>query len=237
LDYSTYIGGGSNDEARNGYLGQDKTLYLAGQSSGPGWPTKNAYQSSFGGGNLDNIIAVFSLPKSPGPNSTYLQQGWNLISVPLIQEDQGLTKVLESIDGYYDAVQWFDNTAKEDPWKHYKVGKSFGNDLFELNETMGFWIHITQPGDTLFIFNGTQPSVNQNISLNPGWNLVGYPSFTNRDRTDALNNLTFGIHVDAIWSYNATTQRWNDMTGSDYFEVGRGYYIHSLDEFRWEVPF
>jgi outer membrane protein assembly factor BamB len=168
--------------------------------------------------------------------STVLKQGWNLISIPLIQVDQSITKVLESIDGYYDAVQWYDCTEKGDPWKHFKVGKSFGDDLFELNESKGFWVHITQPGDTLFIYNGTQPSANQTISLNPGWNLVGYPSFTNRIRSDALNNLDFGTHVDSIWSYNATTQKWNDMTGSDYFEVGRGYYIHSFDYEIWEVP-
>jgi outer membrane protein assembly factor BamB len=168
--------------------------------------------------------------------STVLKQGWNLISIPLLQGDQDLTKVLESIDGYYDAVQWYDSTEKGDPWKHNKIGKSFGNDLFELNETKGFWVHITQPGDTVFLFNGTIPTENQTITLNPGWNLVGYPSLINRDRTDALNNLTFGTQVDSVWSYNSTTQKWNEMTGSDYFEVGRGYYIHSLDFEIWEVP-
>ncbi len=168
--------------------------------------------------------------------STVLRQGWNLISLPLIQGDQDLTKVLESIDGEYDAVQWFDGTDNMDPWKHNKIGKPYGNDLFELNEKKGFWVHVTKPGDTIFLFNGTIPTVNQTISLNPGWNLVGYPSLINQDRTNALNNLTFGNHVDSIWSYNATTQKWKEMTGSDYFEVGRGYYIHSLDEYRWEVP-
>jgi outer membrane protein assembly factor BamB len=168
--------------------------------------------------------------------STILKQGWNLISIPLLQVDQSLTEVLESIDGYYDAVQWYDITDIRDPWKHYKVGKSFGNDLFELNETKGFWVHITQPGDTIFLFNGTMPTENQTISLNPGWNMVGYPSLSTYDRTVGLNNLTFNTQVDSIWSYNSTTQKWNEMGGSDYFEVGRGYYMHSLDYEIWEVP-
>ena len=236
LDYSTYIGGGSNDEARNGYLGQDGTLYLAGQSSGSGWPTKNAYQSSFGGGTHDNIIAVFSPPGSPGPNSLYLHQGWNLISVPLIQGDQELTKVLESIDGYYDAVQWYDCTEKGDPWKHNKVGKSFGNDLFELNETKGFWIHITPPGDTIFLYNGTQPMMNQTITLHPGWNMMGYPSLTSYNRTQGLNNLTFGTEIDKIQWYDAATETWHDMAENDYFEPERGYWVHALEKCEWEVP-
>jgi outer membrane protein assembly factor BamB len=168
--------------------------------------------------------------------STVLNQGWNLISVPLIQTEQSLINVLESIDGYYDAVQWYDGTDNRDQWKHNKIGKSFGNDLFELNEKKGFWVHITQPGDTIFLFNGTIPTENQTISLNPGWNMVGYPSLSSYDRTVGLNNLTFDTHVDSIWTYNSTTQKWNEMGGSDYFEVGRGYYMHSLDYEIWEVP-
>jgi parallel beta-helix repeat protein len=85
----------------------------------------------------------------PLENYTILNQGWNLISLPLIQQDQDLQKVLEMIDGYYGAVQWYDPTDPSDPCKHHKVGKPFGNDLFHLNETMGFWIHITNPRDMI----------------------------------------------------------------------------------------
>ncbi|UCE37277.1 MAG: hypothetical protein JSW00_17670 [Thermoplasmata archaeon] len=169
-------------------------------------------------------------------NYTTLKQGWNLISLPLIQENQSLIKVLEMIDGYYDAVQWYDITDTTDTWKHYKVGKPYGNDLFELNESMGFWIHITQPGDTIFLYNGTKPTSNQSIPLHPGWNMVGYPSPKSYNRTEGMNNLTFGDHVDAIWSYNASAQRWEEMGESDYFQIGRGYYIHAKSECEWEVP-
>jgi parallel beta-helix repeat protein len=172
----------------------------------------------------------------PLDNYTILKQGWNLISIPLIQEEQNLTKVLGSIDSWYDAVQWYDSIDKNDHWKHNKVGKPFGNDLNKLNESMGFWIHITQPGDTIFIYNGTQPTVNQTINLTSGWNLVGYPSLSNKNRTDALNNIDFGSDVDAIWVHNATTQTWKEITVSDNFEVGRGYWIHSKVTKTWIVP-
>ncbi len=139
-------------------------------------------------------------------NFIILKQGWNLISIPFIQSDTNLGKVLFSIDGLYDAVQWYNITDTIDSWNHFKVGKPLGNDLFELDETLGFWIQITPPGDTIFPYNGTQPIVNQTISLYPGWNLVGYPSNTSYNRTDGLNNITFGTHVDSIWTYNAATQ-------------------------------
>jgi parallel beta-helix repeat protein len=133
----------------------------------------------------------------------FLNEGWNLISIPLIQEDQTIFKVLEIIDGRYDAVQWYNPTDISDSWKHHKVGKPFGNDLFYLNETMGFWIHITNPGDTILVYDGTQPTQNQTIQLHKGWNMVGYPSLMGYNRTAGLNNLEFGVDVDAIQWFDA----------------------------------
>ena len=105
-----------------------------------------------------------------------------------------------------------------------------------LNESMGFWIHITNSGDTIFEYNGTEPSVDQSISLLPGWNLVGYPSITSHNRTAGLNNLIFGAQVDAIWSYDSANQKWDVMGGSDSFELGKGYWIHSKVSGNWVVP-
>jgi parallel beta-helix repeat protein len=184
--------------------------------------------------SLDNYPLM--KPHKPLENYTVLKQGWNLISIPLIQEEQNLTRVLGSIDGWYDATQWYNITDTNDHWKHYKVNKPFGNDLYELNETMGFWIHITQPDGTIFIYNGTQPIVNLTIVLSPGWNIVGYPSMSAQNRTNALNNIDFGTDVDAIWTYNATMQKWKEITASDNFEVGRGYWIHSKVTKTWIVP-
>jgi parallel beta-helix repeat protein len=176
-------------------------------------------------------------PYAPIPdNSIVLLEGWNLISIPLIQQNHNLKKVLETLDGYYDAVQWFDITDMTDTWKHNKIGKPFGNDLSHLNETMGFWIHITNPGDTTFLYNGTQPTLNQTITLHPGWNMVGYPSLYNRTRDNALNNIIFDQDVDAIWTFNAATQSWQEIAPSDFFELGQGYWIHSKVTKVWDVP-
>jgi hypothetical protein len=101
---------------------------------------------------------------------------------------------------------------------------------------MGFWIHITQPGDTIFIYNGTQPTVNKTITLHPGWSMVGYPSITSYNRTKALNNLSFNTHVDAILTFNASTHKWKELGPTDYFELGKGYWIHAKTKCEWKVP-
>jgi hypothetical protein len=175
-------------------------------------------------------------PYKPFENYTILKQGWNLVSIPLIQEEQNLTRVLGSINGWYDAVQWYDITEPIDSWKHKKIGKPTGNDLTDLNETMSFWIHITQPGDTIFLYNGTRPISNKTIPLYEGWNMVGYPSLTNLNRTEGLNNLTIGLEVDLIQWYDAKTLTWHDLEENDFFVPGRGYWIHAKTECEWEVP-
>ncbi len=166
-----------------------------------------------------------------------LEEGWNLISISLIQSDISLSSVLESIKGEYDALQWYDSSDSSDPWKHHQISKpSILNDLKEINHTMGFWIHITKPGGVTFSYEGFEPLRNQKVTLHKGWNLVGYPSFSNRKRTIALNNIIFGSDIDSILTYNAVTQKWEQVRPASYFEVGRGYWIHAITDCVWEVP-
>jgi len=170
-------------------------------------------------------------------NRTFLYEGWNLISIPFIQTDTNLGIVLNSIKGSYDAVQWYNVSDNSDPWKHSSIKKpSHLNDLKDINHSMGFWIHITKSSGVLFEYPGTQPIENQTVTLYQGWNLVGYPSLLNRNRTAALNNLTFNTQVNAIWTFNTPTQKWKELGQPDYFEVGKGYWIHATTDCEWVVP-
>jgi hypothetical protein len=167
----------------------------------------------------------------------YLYEGWNLISVPLIQSEMNLVRVLAPITGSYDAVQWYNTTDIQDHWKHNHTQKPlFLNDLNDIDHRMGIWIHITEPGGVLFQYSGTQPSVNQTIQLFPGWNIVGFPSLTSYNRTVGLNNLTFDTHVDCIQWYDAGTKTWYFMDQDNFFVPGRGYWVHSKVDVEWEVP-
>jgi parallel beta-helix repeat protein len=222
-----------------------------------GYPTGGNYWSDYGGvdknhGPNQNMPGSDGIGDSPykinpsswdyyplwEPYEYYLiwKQGWNLVSIPVIQSDENLSEVLEPIDGNYDAVQWYDITDTDDHWKHYKMGKPFGNDLNHLNETMGFWIYITEPGDTYFYYNVMEPVITQEIALHPGWNLVGYPSLSNKPRDTALNNIIFGTDVDAVQTFDAATGFWEVLEPSDEFELGRGYWVHSKVEKVWIVP-
>jgi parallel beta-helix repeat protein len=60
------------------------------------------------GDSQDNYPLIFPSTFGVLENYTILKEGWNLISIPLIQVEQNLTRVLGSIDESYDAVQWYD---------------------------------------------------------------------------------------------------------------------------------
>ncbi len=193
-----------------------------------GGPGKNPYVID--SDSQDNYPLMFS-------KYMYLYEGWNLISLPLIQSDTRLNSVLSSIDGSYDAVRWYDASNTLDPWKQNHTAKPQSlNDLDTLDYTMGFWIHIIEPGWVIFEYSGALPTTSQGIQLHPGWNLVGYPSQTSYNRTDGLNNTEFGTHINVIYWYDASTRTWHNMGNKDRFERGRGYWVHAREEIVWQVP-
>jgi parallel beta-helix repeat protein len=173
----------------------------------------------------------------PSDDFAFLKPGWNLISCPKIQSSNEIEEVLSQLNGSYSAVQWYNSSDEEDPWKHYTIFKPPKlNDLDSIDHKMGFWIFITNPKGALFDFKGTPPSSNQNIPLKKGWNMVGYPSLSKKYRTQALNNLDFGTHVDAVWAHNAGEQKWEEIGDLNYFILGKGYWIHAIQDCVWEVP-
>ncbi|UCG68393.1 MAG: hypothetical protein JSV09_11335 [Thermoplasmata archaeon] len=167
----------------------------------------------------------------------FLYSGWNLISIPYIQPDTDLSTVLSSISGSYDAIQRYNASDTNGPWKHNCSSKpSHLNDLGSIHHTSGFWIHITELEGIPFQYYGLQPTQNQTINLDLGWNMVGYPSLTSYNRTEGLYNLTFDQEIDLIQWYDAQTKTWHDLNENDYFVPGRGYWIHAKVECEWEVP-
>jgi hypothetical protein len=185
--------------------------------------------------NNHSIVRIKVTP--PDWNIIPLEPGWNLISLPLLQDDTTLEVVLEPIEGEYDAIQWYNRSDSSDPWKHHPISKPANLwDLHWIDHEMGFWIHITNPSGTTLNTTGWELSSPESVDLHTGWNMVGYPSQNSYDRMTGLNNLAFGVDVDAIQWYDATTNTWYDMGPADNFVPGRGYWIHSKVDTVWDVP-
>jgi hypothetical protein len=157
-----------------------------------------------------------------------LEKGWNLISLPLVQKDTNISEVLISIDGDYDIVQWYD--AEQGIWR------SSTGDLTDINRTMGFWIHMKNSAN-LKIVGSLLDSTD--IALYEGWNLVGYPTFKQRELNDALS----GINWQAVQSYDSldSVDPWKhnnpnkpeNMNELNEMQPGRGYWIYMIINDTW----
>ncbi len=221
------------------------TVYYSGWITSPSWkpPTLpdgkwywHTYTSDMWNTTALNWVWNFTVNTS---NSYVipLDEGWNLISLPRIQLDHDIETVLQSIEDQYDSVWRYNMTDINDPWRHYHSLKpTYMNDLWELNHSMGFWVHITDPEGTTLVVFGDELVSNQSIPLYPGWNLVGYPSKSNKLRDDALGDLTYGDDIYKICRYNTTLGRMEEVTDTDYLEVGQGYWIYANKNSVWDVP-
>jgi parallel beta-helix repeat protein len=166
-----------------------------------------------------------------------LETGWNLVSLPRSQSNTDIVNVLQSIEGRFDALQWYDSNDVNDPWKHHQNSKPQSmNDLKNLDSPIGFWLHVTDPQGTSLVVFGDESTSSQTIGLKKGWNMVGYPSLTNHNRTTGLNTLKFGTEVDAIQYFDSSTETWHFLEEGNSFEIGRGYWFHATTDCIWEVP-
>jgi parallel beta-helix repeat protein len=166
-----------------------------------------------------------------------LSPGWNLISIPLVQKETYLERILTPLEGKFATALYYNNSDNLKPWKHHHISKPFHlNDLKEIDSTMGFFIYISTANETVFVPGGHRPSHNHSINLYNGWNMVGYPSLTNYNRTLGLNNLNFGYEIDSIQWFDSSTKTWHDLGSDDYFQIGYGYWVHAKTDCLWEVP-
>lgn len=163
-----------------------------------------------------------------GKSVRYLEEGKQIVSIPLIQEDTTLEVVLQSLDGSYKHVRYYKSSDQSDHWKSYWTFKTYRT-LFDIDHTMGFWIDITRADD--LVVAGLVPEVTQ-IALSHEWNFVGYPSFVERSVSNALAGMDW-LKIqgyDDVPPFNL-----RQMTGNDMMQAGEGYWIWVDLPQTWEV--
>ncbi|MCK4757030.1 MAG: exo-alpha-sialidase [Thermoplasmata archaeon] len=170
-------------------------------------------------------------PPEPTYNIT-LNEGWNLISSPLIQRDESLDVVLENISGKWDYILAY-NSTDPDHWKSNDISKPGPlNDLTEIDHTIGFWINITEPGGCNLTLSGIIPT-NTQIPLKAGWNLVGYPTLNN---SVTVGEAFFGTGATRVEVCN-TSQAYNQMEVMSTYIMrpGEGYWVKVPADSIWVV--
>jgi len=145
--------------------------------------------------------------------------GWNFVSLYLKPKDTNLEFILADIYGSYNQIMYFDSST--DSWKSFVPNRSSHfNDLNSWDRTMGIWIQMNE--NTTLNIDGYVPT-RTDITLYPGWNMVGLPSYTDGNH-DLPEEVTKIGYFEASTEYNLSYDHYPE---SFIFESGKGYWIYN----------
>jgi hypothetical protein len=163
--------------------------------------------------------------------SIKLAEGWNLISLPVLQSDLNVQSVFSSIEGRYDAIYSYD--SQDADYKAYMPGDS-SNTLKNVEAGRGYWIYMNSPADLTLQGNvSTLP-----VELVEGWNLTGLNSITTLSITDALKSVEGSI--SSLYAYRTALGRYLSFVPPDTDEIkemipGEGYWIYATSAMSWTL--
>ena len=174
---------------------------------------------SFG---IDLGVEFFAIP---------LQVGWNLASIPFEPVNRSFRSVLGSIAGQYDQVILHNASDTSDPWKSFSIYRpNVLNDLVELGNEMGFWVHAT--GNCTLLVSGIPPETTH-IPLHAGWNLVSYPTCSNNVTLEIAFSGTGMDGVEGSCAFSPYYLR--ELSTSYVMQPGEGYWVHVPADTTWTV--
>jgi len=160
---------------------------------------------------------------------TFPSAGRYLVSIPVFQEDPRIEKVLQTLEGGYDILRYYDASDSQDHWKAYMKFKTH-NDLVTLDTTIAFWMNMTS-GGSLAVVGRVQTLTS--VPLKAGWKLVGFPSF----RTYTIADLKAEIGAIRVEGYDANASPYYLKVLPDNYilKAGEGYWIYMDQEANWLV--
>ncbi|MCD6391627.1 MAG: hypothetical protein J7L92_06540, partial [Dehalococcoidia bacterium] len=144
-----------------------------------------------------------------------LDEGWNLMSLPLIPLDPAIETVLDGIMDDVISVWHYDNTAG---WLTYVPGGP--SDLATMEDGKAYWINAAKAAH-LWVF-GTElavpPALPAAYDVVVGWNMVGFKSITNTKAETYLD----GNEWVRIYTYDGG---WAIVQDADMMVPGLGYWV------------
>lgn len=186
----------------------------------------------------EGIDAALSV--APDTASHGLVEGWNLMSFPVTLDDPSTPSAFETITGTYNVVWSYDGCASaQGDWLKYDPGDPLSS-LTEVDTTHGYWIDMEAAGD--LTVTGLHP-ISTVIDLCSGWNLVGYPSVSEKPVTEVLAPIEG--KYDLVYAYDASDAEdvWkkynpNVPVGNDLEEMWPwyGYWIRMTEPATLTIP-
>ncbi|TET91589.1 MAG: hypothetical protein E3J35_02450 [Methanomassiliicoccales archaeon] len=192
-------------------------------SAGEGDPNNHFYEICVVDVNNNTSCATNQAAKFTRP----LPGGPNLVSIPLVQTNESIQIVLQTLS--------FGNAWAYDPinqeWESLMKSKPYGGKLERVNHTMGIWVNVTK--DSNLTVAGVVPTQTL-IDLSEGWNLVGYPSF---NLTFTVSDLKAGIAATRVEGFDIISSPYHlrKLNDVDTLQAGYGYWVGVEVDTVWTV--
>lgn len=179
---------------------------------------------------LLSLFAAFIFGSQPAMASyeINLAIGWNLVSLPEQPTNTDIAEVTSSIHGKYKSIWAYVNGS----WKVYDPNNPGFSDLTSMEAGKGYWFNMSE--DSTLSGSGSTPS--SSISLNAGWNLIGFNNNTSVAIADALQSISgkyasIWAYIDKSWRvYDPNNPGFSDLTTID---PGIGYWISATESCQW----
>ena len=205
----------SADEGRVGGTTGYRVLGSVGVVSGPfaaiadlpadGSPVYGYVCAGCGHSLLDTNHSFFKVQAFDAANNTAssglaakyakpVAAGWNLLTVPVEVTDDALATVFQTVESQVVVVRAYSASDAVDPWESYIPAKG-GGDLSTLPFGAAFWIYLSSSG--VYTLAGLA-AMNPMVTLQPGWNLVGYASPHEESMAGSLAGVEGATRVEAF---------------------------------------
>ncbi|MCD1295456.1 hypothetical protein CUJ83_10640 [Methanocella sp. CWC-04] len=145
-----------------------------------------------------------------------LPKGWNLISIPVVLDEYN-----SSVENLFASIKddihivWIYNLSDPDysnknGWAYYtpRTDIYYQGKLEKVNEKMGIWVY-SENNTSLEVFGSIPPTTE--IPLKQGWNLIGNPTFMERNVSDVYYN----SHI--VWEYDRYNTNYKSKNGWGYY--------------------
>ena len=148
----------------------------------------------------------FTRPLSPGPN---------LVSAPLVQSNESIELVLQTVE--YDNAWTYDPSIQA--WRMHTNQKHYLASG-EGNHTMGIWVNATE--ECNLTLAGIVPA-QTSVQLYAGWNLVSFPSF---NTTYTVADLKAETGATRVEGYELAPPYFlRVLTDGEALQAGSGYWV------------
>ena len=164
--------------------------------------------------------------KIPVSYNISLSTGWNLISLPIIPDNNNITRIitpdnLASGDiSNINIIYSFNISGSK--WIFWNGSPS--STITSIKDGQGYWL-FAEAEDTLTIW-GTEATVTD-YSMTETWNMLGFTSIAEQDYASYLSSI--GGSYSMLYGWDAATESWFCPTLNQHggkLEPGRGYWIY-----------